>query len=318
MPDEAIARTLRERRLRVTPQRRAILQAFESGTDEHLSADEVMARASVAVPELGRGTVYATLAELTDVGLLASVGYAEPVRYETNLDPHDHFHCRLCQRLFDVPWSGGELVRRLPAGHAIESVAIRAHGVCAECRDYERGLSAGAARIRRRATVDAAAAAELTCTTVASPVGELVLAASADGIARIAFQGHADFTLLSGRAQTRRGPVAGRRRVTQLASTLVQYFEGSRSPGQDEVDWRFCTPAVAAALVSVNEIPCGGRRSYERLAGGLSAFDCGYAMGTNPVPLLVPCHRVTRGSERSDAYSGGARRLRVLRQLEAG
>ena len=81
---------------------RAILLAFSSGLGEHLSADEVHARASRELPDLGRGTVYATLAEFTEAGLLAAFGTSEPVRYETNTEPHDHFRCRLCLRLFDL------------------------------------------------------------------------------------------------------------------------------------------------------------------------------------------------------------------------
>jgi Fur family transcriptional regulator, peroxide stress response regulator len=318
MPDDAIARMLRERELRVTPQRRAILQAFRGRSDEHLSADEVLSRASTNVPEIGRGTVYSALAELTELGLLASVGNPEPVRYETNLDPHDHFHCRLCLRLFDVQLGGRELGEWSLTGYEIENVAIRADGVCAECRDFTRGLRAGAADIRRRATVDESAAGELNCAIVASPLGPLALAASADGVARVAFEDHADFSMLADRARTRRGPVAGRRRLTHLATTLEQYFDGFRVSGQDGVDWRFCTPAAAAALVSVNEIPYGEPRSYERLEGGLSAFDCGYTMGSNPIPLLIPCHRVSTGSLRPKAYVGGPERLRLIHQLEAG
>ncbi len=318
MSDDAIARMLRERALRVTPQRRAILSAFRGRGDEHLSADEVLSRASAAVPEIGRGTVYSTLAELTELGLLASVGNPEPVRYETNLDPHDHFQCRLCLRLFDVELGERELGECPLAGYEIETIAIRAHGVCVQCKDYERGLSAGAAHLRRRATVDQAAAAELTCAILPSPVGKLGLAASPDGVARIAFEDHADFPILSERARTRRGPVAGRRRVTHLATTLADYFAGSPDAGQDGVDWRFSTPNAAAALASVHEIAYAAPRSYDRLDGGLSAVDCGYAMGSNPVPLLIPCHRVCRGNQRPEAYSGGPQRLRLLRALEAG
>lgn len=318
LPDDAIARMLRERALRVTPQRRAILQAFRASGDEHLSADEVLARASAAVPEIGRGTVYSTLAELTELGLLASVGNPEPVRYETKLHPHDHFHCRLCLRLFDVEMGGRELGERPLAGYAIETIAVRAHGVCLECKEYERGLSAGASHVRRRATVDGAAAAELTCGILPSPVGKLALGASSNGVARIAFEDHADFSILAERARTRRGPVAGRRRVTHLATTLADYFAGSRAACPDEVDWRFCTPHAATALASVHEIAYAEPRSYNRLDGGLSAFDCGYTMGSNPVPLLIPCHRVCRGDQRPEAYSGGPERLRLLRQLETG
>src|SRR5512132_4416217 len=96
-----VGHLLRELGLRSTPQRRAILLAFERGPAAHLSADEVHARASRELPDLGRGTVYATLAEFTELGLLAAFGTPDPVRYETNTAPHDHFRCRLCLRLFD-------------------------------------------------------------------------------------------------------------------------------------------------------------------------------------------------------------------------
>ncbi|HEX6745298.1 MAG TPA: transcriptional repressor [Solirubrobacteraceae bacterium] len=75
-----IGALLRELGLRSTPQRRAILRAFSSGRAEHLSADEVHARASRELPDLGRGTVYSTLAELTEAGLLSAFGTSQPVR----------------------------------------------------------------------------------------------------------------------------------------------------------------------------------------------------------------------------------------------
>jgi Fe2+ or Zn2+ uptake regulation protein len=93
---------LRARGMRSTPQRRAILSAFYGGRTDHLSADEVYAQASRALPELGRGTVYAALAEFTALGLLSAFGSPEPVRYETNLQLHAHFRCRLCARVFDL------------------------------------------------------------------------------------------------------------------------------------------------------------------------------------------------------------------------
>jgi Fe2+ or Zn2+ uptake regulation protein/O6-methylguanine-DNA--protein-cysteine methyltransferase len=317
MEVDAIAQLLRARELRVTPQRRAILQAFRGRNDEHLSADEVLSRASSVVPEIGRGTVYATLAELTELDLLASVGSPEPVRYETNLKPHDHFHCRLCLRLFDVELGGDELRERALSGYEIESLAIRAEGLCSQCRDYVRGLSAGVTQISRRPTVDEPALAELTCATVVGPLGALALAASAEGIARVAFEPHADFAALAARARSRRGPVAGRRWLHLFATVLEEYFAGSRRPAHVGIDWRFATPASVDALLSVSDIPYGEPRSYDRLAGDLSAFDCGFAMGSNPVPLLIPCHRVCRGSHRSETYVGGPDRLRLIQQLEA-
>src|SRR5512132_2705946 len=107
--------------LRSTPQRRAILLAFGAGAREHLSADEVHARASRELPDLGRGTVYATLAEFAEAGLLAAFGTSEPVRYETNTAPHDHFRCRLCLRLFALGMLTAT-AQSLPRGFTLERI----------------------------------------------------------------------------------------------------------------------------------------------------------------------------------------------------
>ena len=94
-PDDA-GELLRARGMRSTPQRRAILSIFHGGRTEHLSADEVYAQASRSLPDLSRATVYATLAEFSELGLLLAFGSPEPVRYETNLEPHAHFFCDQC------------------------------------------------------------------------------------------------------------------------------------------------------------------------------------------------------------------------------
>src|SRR3954466_6886015 len=130
---------LRELGLRSTPQRRAILLAFETGATEHLSADEVHARASQELPDLGRGTVYSTLAEFTEVGLLAALGTSEPVRYETNTEPHDHFRCRLCLRLFDLDTLKAA-EQSMPRGFTRLRTETRAEGTCADCAGWGPGL----------------------------------------------------------------------------------------------------------------------------------------------------------------------------------
>ena len=76
-------------------------------------------------------------------------------------------------------------------------------------------------------------------------------------------------------------------------------------------------PAETAALLrTVQEIPYAEPRSYHLMAE-LSAYDCGLAIGGDPMPLLVPCHRVCRGSVRMEAYVGGLERLQLLQKLEA-
>jgi Fe2+ or Zn2+ uptake regulation protein/O6-methylguanine-DNA--protein-cysteine methyltransferase len=290
------ARALRQRGLRVTPQRRAILAAFAGAPDEHLSADEVHARASAAVPGVSRGTVYATLAELTELGLVATFGSPEPVRYETNVEPHQHFRCRQCLRLFDVGIAADEPV--LP-GYAVERVALIAAGVCAECRDFDRGVREGAADLVARPRVDAAALAGHCPET---PFGPLAVAASAAGVVRVAFAEHADFAALAGRA--RRGGRAARRHADAAARSLGAYLAGVHERADDAVDWS-AVPA-RAVLEAAARIPFGALCSYERLGVADRPFQLGRALGGNPLPILIPCHRVSCGSQLPGAYAGGA------------
>ncbi|HXD63631.1 MAG TPA: transcriptional repressor [Solirubrobacteraceae bacterium] len=318
MTSDDVAGVLRRHRLRVTPQRRAILNAFRGSTDEHLSAEEVLSRASQAVPEIGRGTVYATLAELAELGLLGSVGNPEPVRYETNVKPHDHFRCRLCLRLFDIELGGRELETRTLPGYSIEAVAVDAEGICAQCHDYERGLIDGARTVIDRRTIGDDTLRELSCLRVESPVGELALGASSEGILRVAFQDHADFDGLIARARTRRGSVAGRDRLSALNTGFTGYWGGGRDALEDLVDWRLLPDDTASVLRSVQTIPYAEPRSYNRIMAGMSAYDCGVAVGANPMPLLIPCHRISRGINRLEAYVGGLERLRFLHDLESG
>jgi Fe2+ or Zn2+ uptake regulation protein/O6-methylguanine-DNA--protein-cysteine methyltransferase len=309
-----VGELLRHHRLRVTPQRRAILEAFRGMPDEHLSAEEVLSRASVAVPEIGRGTVYASLAELTELGLLSSVGQAEPTRYETNVDPHDHFHCRLCMRLFDIDLRSSELLPLAPEGYSVESVTVRAEGICARCSDYHRGLAAGVRSVKDHPTLDADALGHLGCVVIDTPLGELALGASGDGIVHVAFADHADFDPMTKRAALP-GPRAARSHLRVLDDALQRYLAGSDALPSQTIDWSMIGTSTAV-LRHVCEIPYGESDSYENVCSDTIPYHCGLAVGHNPIPLLVPCHRVRCGPSRPDIYVGGSERLRFLHRLE--
>jgi Fur family ferric uptake transcriptional regulator len=287
------ARALRERGLRVTPQRRAILAALGHG--EHLSADEVHARAGAAVAGISRGTVYATLSELTELGLIAAFGSPEPVRYETNTGPHQHFRCRRCGRLFDVglPAPGAAL-----PGFSVERVAVIAVGVCAECGDFERGVCDASDDLLAAARLDAA---ELAGCCVDAPFGALAVGASPAGVVRIAVADHADFPALA--ARRRHGARAARRHANDAARWLAGFLAGAGEPADVAVDWA-AVPG-RAALEAARRIPFGEVRSYERLGVDAAPYELGRSLGGNPVPILYPCHRVRSGSHVPGAYSGG-------------
>ena len=138
-PVDDIGDVLRGRGMRSTPQRRAILSVFHGGRTEHLSADEVYAQASRLLPDLSRATVYATLAEFSELGLLSAFGSPEPVRYETRVEPHAHLRCHLCLRVFDLVGGQQDPGQITDPGFSVERIETRAEGICDECADYQAG-----------------------------------------------------------------------------------------------------------------------------------------------------------------------------------
>jgi methylated-DNA-[protein]-cysteine S-methyltransferase len=303
---------LRSHGLRSTPQRRAILAAFDGGSTEHLSADEVHARASQSLPDLSRGTVYATLAEFTELGLLGAFGAPEPVRYETNTETHDHFRCRLCMRLFDLD---GPAQREPPQrqGFKIERVELRAEGICGDCGDYEIGLDDGAHAILNLETAgDPFGGRGVAAIEMASPLGALLLAASPDGLLRLAFEDQADVEKLRALASSQRGSQAARAHLAQTVGQLGRYFDGETGQIDCVIDWTALSAGLADILITTRDVPYAGRRSYVDLSTQATAKETGRSLGANPIPIVAPCHRVTRGVERPEIFVGGPERRNWL------
>jgi Fur family ferric uptake transcriptional regulator len=313
MPKPDPTGLLRERGLRVTPQRRAILESFANGPTEHLSADEVHSRAAAVLPELGRGTVYAALAELTELGVLTARGSPEPVRYETNTTPHQHFRCRLCLRLFDIELPDPSVSQLAAEGFAVEQLTVTAQGVCAECADYGKGLDRGAKHARSVPSGDLPDA--IAGGAVDTPLGEVSLGATSEGLVRIVFPNHADADRLGAARRARRGSRAAREHIANGKEALDDFFAGR--PVRDcAIDFEHLpgVPTLEAAM----SIPRSQQTSYDRLDTPASALERGRVLGANPLVLLVPCHRVTRGGEVPDEYVGGAERRHALNELERG
>jgi methylated-DNA-[protein]-cysteine S-methyltransferase len=300
------AALLRSHGLRSTPQRRAILGAFGNRSPEHLSADEVHERASRSMPDLGRGTVYATLAEFTEVGLLSSFGAPEPVRYETNTERHDHFRCRACLRVFDCDFELPSPRRRKP--FVIDRVEVRAEGLCADCIDYDAGLSDSALAIRSTGAESWLDRRGVAASALDGPLGTLRLAASQHGLFRIAFEDHADAPALSALAASRRGGRAARGHLDQALADLRRYLSGEIEEINSEIDWNSVAEEHREPLRATRNIAYGERRSYLELGVEIPAKRLGASMGENPLPIVLPCHRVMRGAEMPRSFVGGQER----------
>lgn len=119
---------------RQTRQRRAIHHALEHA-GRPLSPAEILDAARADVEGLGLATVYRTLKTMTDDGTLIAVDIpGESPRYElAGKGHHHHFHCRSCERVFEVEGCPGALDELTPAGFVLEGHDVTLHGLCVAC-----------------------------------------------------------------------------------------------------------------------------------------------------------------------------------------
>lgn len=135
------------------------------------------------------------------------------------------------------------------------------------------------------------------------------LTATGRGISQVALGSGDDDAALGGRGHARRA-----------RRELAEYLAGSRTFFSVPLDLRGLGAFQARVLAVTRRIPFGARASYAWLAGQLAhpraARAVGNALAANPVPLLVPCHRVVRGDGTWGRYALGARFKTRLLALE--
>jgi Fur family transcriptional regulator, ferric uptake regulator len=119
---------------RNTRQRGAIRRAFQRA-GRPLNTDEVLLQARSEVGGLGIATVYRNIRTLVDEGWLTPIALpGEVPRYELNgKEHHHHFHCRRCDRVYEMPGCVEHFDELAPPGFAVEDHDIVLYGVCAEC-----------------------------------------------------------------------------------------------------------------------------------------------------------------------------------------
>ncbi|MEK8173904.1 Fur family transcriptional regulator [Streptomyces sp. M19] len=128
---------LRGRGWRMTAQRRVVAEVLD-GEHVHLTADEVLARATSRLPEISRATVYNTLGELVALGEVVEVTTNDRAkRYDPNAHrPHHHLVCSGCGAIRDVR-PGGDPLADLPVserfGFTVSDVELTYRGLCPDC-----------------------------------------------------------------------------------------------------------------------------------------------------------------------------------------
>ncbi|ART68779.1 cysteine methyltransferase [Mycobacterium dioxanotrophicus] len=157
---------------------------------------------------------------------------------------------------------------------------------------------------------------------VDSPVGRLLLAATDQGLVRVAYASEdhdAVLQTLADRISPRILNAPGR--LDTAARELDEYFAGARRTFDVPLDWRLSAGFRSTVLHHLPEIGYGQTASYAavaRLAGNPKAVRAvGTACATNPLPLVVPCHRVVRSDGAMGGYLGGVDAKRLLLELEA-
>jgi len=144
------------------------------------------------------------------------------------------------------------------------------------------------------------------CVDLARVADRLVISATDRGVSRVAYgRGAADVT------------PAGRRHAGRAREELAQYLAGRRTFFTVPVDLAGVGPFQGAVLAAAARIPFGAVTSYAALARRVghprAARAVGNALGANPAPILVPCHRVIRGDGTWGHYAfGGALKTRLL------
>jgi methylated-DNA-[protein]-cysteine S-methyltransferase len=158
--------------------------------------------------------------------------------------------------------------------------------------------------------------------TMDTPVGTLLLAATPAGLVRVAYasEGH-DAVLAALAARISPRILNAPRRLDGAARELDEYFAGARRIFDLPLDLRLATGFRRAVLGQLPGIGYGHTASYAAVAAAAGSPRAvravGTACATNPLPVVVPCHRVIRSDGTPGRYLGGSAAKQLLLNLEA-
>jgi methylated-DNA-[protein]-cysteine S-methyltransferase len=176
------------------------------------------------------------------------------------------------------------------------------------------------ATLARRADVDGLL--DVSYRTLDSPVGPLLLAATPAGLVRVAFarEGH-DAVLTSLAESISPRILRDQRRLDDPARQLDEYFARKRRRFDLRLDFQLAHGFRRDVLAHLGDIPYGATETYAGVAAAIGKPGAVRAAGTacarNPLPLVVPCHRVVRSDGTIGQYGGGAEAKRTLLDMEA-
>jgi methylated-DNA-[protein]-cysteine S-methyltransferase len=175
-------------------------------------------------------------------------------------------------------------------------------------------------RLEREA--DSADMLDVAYRTIDTPVGTLLLAATTAGLVRVAYDVEGHDAVLAGLAD-RISPRVLRApsRLDSVARQIDEYFAKRRKVFEVTVDLRLAEGFRRNVIEHLREIDYGHRESYATVAAAIGNPRAVRAVGTacahNPLPVVIPCHRVVRSDGSTGLYVGGPLAKSTLLDLEA-
>jgi methylated-DNA-[protein]-cysteine S-methyltransferase len=162
---------------------------------------------------------------------------------------------------------------------------------------------------------------DVAYTTTDSPYGPLLLATTPRGLVRVGLPNQDSDELLAELAD-RVSPrvLESPAQLDQVRRELDLYFEGKLEHFDLALDWQLSKDFRRKVLRAIDRIPYGQTRTYTQMAAGAgnkkAVRAAGTACGANPIPIVVPCHRVLRTSGALGGYGGGLPMKEGLLRLE--
>lgn len=197
-----------------------------------------------------------------------------------------------------------------------------------DTKRIEQALRRGAATAAERASAglgeraDHEGLAEVGYASLETPLGTAIVASTRRGLVRVGLPGERPERLLeeiAAELSPRILELPGR--LERARRELDEYFEGRRERFDLRLDWRLAAPGFARRVLDQTaRLPYGVTASYGEIAaraGSPRAYRAaGSALGQNPLPIVVPCHRVLLAGGRVGNYGGGPAMKEWLLRLE--
>ncbi|MBA8824880.1 methylated-DNA-[protein]-cysteine S-methyltransferase [Saccharopolyspora lacisalsi] len=162
---------------------------------------------------------------------------------------------------------------------------------------------------------------DLAYRALETPVGTLLLVTTEQGLVRVAYDREDHEAVLGELAETISPRVLhAPRRLDEVSHQLEEYFAGRRTAFDVALDWQLSRGFRREVLRKLPGIGYGATASYAHVAAAAGSPRAvravGTACATNPLPVVVPCHRVVRSDGSAGGYIGGAEAKRALLDLE--